>query len=354
MRQRLWDAAASDNVVEIQRLCALDMARRQDYTWALPNAMRHESIGAAAQLWACIAQCDQADADMHDDEDEHKSEYEPVDANDALLVRMALEASRPDFVRQVAQLKPDTLLQVLQSSNRWDAQAAPNLLELARMDQTLHLCDKGYHQDILLSKALFAALNLKPPSLYPHVAELVQVQGALAKDSHATHACGLIDLGSNDGMALVLLDLLLPSKHVDLVRLLEVCCNQQSKGRALRLLLENNDVQDEEGYCAGIASQHTAWESLEVCLELLAWEEPRAAFANKLLSSLEAETVRRKNRAWYLQGATTARLDLCHVSVPARAPLSHARLSALLNGRVVAATPACVLATTQSARARQS
>jgi hypothetical protein len=62
--------------------------------------------------------------------------------------------------------------------------------------------------------------------------------------------------------------------------LLKTCCRDYCAGRALRVLLNHFAAELKtcaSGYYATVASQHGAWGSLEVCLELLPWQSNQAA-----------------------------------------------------------------------------
>jgi hypothetical protein len=132
---------------------------------------------------------------------------------------------------------------------------------------------------------------------YAIIDELVDKQGAQPTSAHAIQACELISRSGGKCLELILLDLLLPSDHVDLERVLTICCAGKDMGKALRILIQNNDVSDEGSSLADHASKFGAWAALEVCLELLPWETPHARFASNLLVAL-ARNTRKQYGIW--------------------------------------------------------
>jgi hypothetical protein len=290
LRKRLRDAAISDNVAEIKRLHALDMADARDYASALPIAIHHGSIAAATQLWECVDWCKR--------ESDAKEENEPHDTDDYMLACAALQAPQFDSLRLAVQYIPDVLIKALAFGREWNARTVPNLIELAHIDTQCYLYTKQQHQE-LLDNAL----------------KLIREQGAEIREHHVARICYALDRGET-AMERMLLELVLPTFDWECHResLLDACCTDQpcNTGKALRVVIGARIFQEADAnYAITCASDNVAWPALDVCLELLPnWSGSvsRAECADTIIFRLASEMHWQQRHWTSAMGRVLARL----------------------------------------------
>jgi hypothetical protein len=276
MRRRLCAAARDNDIVELKRLHDLDMASEADLLHALQRAIRSNSEEATAHLWKGVHLVRLAEPASSDNDEADEVDKE---IDQAAVVRMVLESPNKALVRALARQHPQG------GDQRIGGHAATNLLAVVRLVEPAVFYDVPANRSKLLDHTLCEVLyTLDDPwqGVQASVQELVEVHGVKITLGHVFQACLALDTRYSGAEEEAVLELLLdrypPLGKDEFNQVLHQCCAAPSLGKALRVVLNSYEVNDEYGYESIFYTIHTgAWQSLEVLLDSFRCDDRLAA-----------------------------------------------------------------------------
>jgi hypothetical protein len=310
IRLRLIEAAGSNDVHELQRLCKLDMATSNDYQLGIKHAVEQRAMAAAIFLWQCTMDVPDEEEQEHEHSPgsmafylAHRSHEKSITSYETghCLVRLVLTSADTTGMLYIARRAPEWFLLVIENMCLDDAHE--NVLHLAHLNRTEHIFpDKTAHAR-LLGCAMLAALAMNQ---HPWQGMHVRLRDLCGDDMvvctiHILYACIAIERCPDGTEERAMLYMLLDGWRVqqekeekkeeekkkkknNLQSLMLSCFYNTATGLSVRYVLDHWAIDDADNTYVSIACASGSCVSMEACFDRIPHVD--AALADRLLGKM--------------------------------------------------------------------
>jgi hypothetical protein len=305
MQMRLIQAAATNDVSELERLRQLDMASEQEYRVALRCAISQGVCDAAMHLWDSAHKVppeqyltgQPPEVQRLTDNEFYKNvnadEYH--NHQDDILARLAFDSNSGELVCRLAQKEPQLILTAV---NEYDIEqigegAYKNHFALVCFDRTAHIYTQKQDRDTLLFHTLRLSITFPAHpwcGVQERIVHLLNVEGASIVYEHVTEACFAFDRHQGDEERATLTMLLEREEKAILdceeTNILEYCCRFTITGAPVRLLLGYCSAEAAGDFYVQLASKEGTCATIEACLDHIKDATIDADLSDRLLFNM--------------------------------------------------------------------